>query len=778
MARMLSRQHDVTLFAPELERPSEPGFLFERYQEGTFRGAADTFDVIVVHGHVSNQLIDEAAEVSMVMDLYDPFLIENMHYAPELGSGVYAGDHATIDRQLRRGDFFLCATPEQRLFYLGMLTALGRIHPENFLPDRALDRLLAIVPCGIPSEAPRGREPRFRGKLPGIEKDDFLLFYGGVYDWQDPLTALEALDVLTEEGEFPGGRDPRSVKLLFVENPNRGTPQKQMERARAWCAQKGWEGDRVHFLDWLPYDERGSAYLECDAGVATFTRGLEVELSFRTRVLDWLWAGLPVAVTAGGWTAELLKREHAGVVVADRDPDALASAIRELARDPDYGRRGQVLSRRFEWETLLEPLATFCRAPNRARRTAVSTAPTPLAAAPASRETLSVTVVVPNYNGVEFLEHCLPSLLDLDFPSEQLEILVVDNASSDLSRQFVASLAPRVTLVSNSSNLGFSAAINQGAQQAKGELLAFLNNDTRVETGWLRSLVSTLTGGGSNVDAVAGKLLNWDGSKLDFGRGILMFDGHALQKDQGLEAEVEPYRMVEETFIACGGNMLIRKSVFLEMGGFDEDFFAYFEDVDLSWRLWSGGRQVLFDPGAVAYHHGSGTSNRMDANDRGFLIERNAFMALVKNVDDELFPRTFAAALLTMLHRNAKLVAANADHEHILSRYPFTRNGYRRDVEGPAPSPSLTIDHAQSIAHLRAVHYILENLATIFEKRKAIQNRRVVSDRDIFARFPPYLVPIYLGDRELFATSFFRWLIPMKLTTAEPEEISFANSSA
>lgn len=403
-------------------------------------------------------------------------------------------------------------------------------------------------------------------------------------------------------------------------------------------------------------------------------------------------------------------------------------------------------------------------------------------------------MVILNYNGREHLEACLPSLDELEFPRNLLEILVVDNGSTDGSPELVRRLAPHANLVVSEVNRGFSSGINLGARKARGDLLAFLNNDTRVHPKWLHSLCHTLNNAGDDVVAVAGKILNWDGTRLDFGRGILTFDGHAFQKDSGLECDKDPYQEVAETLIPCGGNMLIRKSVFLEMGGFDEEYFAYLEDVDLAWRLWSAGYRVLFDPEGIVYHRSAGTSSKMDPFDRGFLFERNAFFTAVKNLDDEYFPRVFPAALLTLLNRTYHLIAGATDQNNLLSRYPFTEEGYRRDRErgksrslvarlqgllpwsGTRDSGILTVSHPHSISQLRAVHYILDNLDRLLEKREAVQARRIVPDREIFARFPPYLVPTYPGDQGLFASRFFRWLLGIDVTEASLEDLHHSES--
>ncbi len=371
MARYLGRRHQVTLLAPNTDLPREEGIRLDTWREGDFARLTRDAEVVVIHGHVSNHFFDEVRGIPTVVDLYDPFLVENMHYAATMGREVFLHDHATLSRQLRRGDYFLCFTPWQRLFYLGMLAALGRVNPDNFLDDRTLDSLVALVPFGVPGLEPVRGEPMLRGRVEGIGSEDRLLFYGGIYDWHDPLTALRALEILWDRET--GGAGGQGPKLVFVRNPNlETTPQQRYREAHDWCGERDWLDRRVFFIDWIDYERRESAYLECDLGLATFPAGLEADLSFRTRVLDWLWCGLPAVVTDGGWTGELLRGEEAGAVAEPGNPESVARLIGDLLGDPErcrvLARRGQELvRRRFRWETILEPLDRFCAAPRSAR---------------------------------------------------------------------------------------------------------------------------------------------------------------------------------------------------------------------------------------------------------------------------------------------------------------------------------------------------------------------------------------------------------------------------
>ena len=195
--------------------------------------------------------------------------------------------------------------------------------------------------------------------------------------------------------------------------------------------------------------------------------------------------------------------------------------------------------------------------------------------------------------------------------------------------------------------LGFCAGNNRLAAAAAGDAVALLNNDTRPEPGWLGALVEALAAAPPDVAAVSGKIVDWAGERLDFGRGVMTFDGHAFQLDfrRPLAAARLP-AAGEELPFACGGNLLVRRASFLAAGGFDASYFAYLEDVDLGWRLWSGGERILFAPGAVVHHRSSATSELLGLYNRGFLFERNAFLTAYKNYEPGLWERIMPAVRL------------------------------------------------------------------------------------------------------------------------------------
>ncbi len=305
------------------------------------------------------------------LDLYDPWLIENLSYLATLGLDPYRNDHATWLLQLARGDFFLCSSEEQRVFYLGFLAALGRVNPELAARDPDLRSLIDVVPFGVPEELPP-HQPYLPPRLSGERR----LLFGGLYDWYDPWTLLEALSRIGPAGA--------GWVLLLIHNPNPGTPQRLFADVEAWCRRRDWWGSRVRALDWVPVERRYDLLRDVDLLVAPHRPSLETRLSLRTRFLDALAAGCPVVTTEGGAMSRLLREHGAGWVVPPGDAPALAGAIVEALEAPGLAldqappsavdqapplaawRQGAAgLLASFRWEQALAPLLRFCREPRR-----------------------------------------------------------------------------------------------------------------------------------------------------------------------------------------------------------------------------------------------------------------------------------------------------------------------------------------------------------------------------------------------------------------------------
>lgn len=424
-----------------------------------------------------------------------------------------------------------------------------------------------------------------------------------------------------------------------------------------------------------------------------------------------------------------------------------------------------------------------------------------------------VTVALLSWNGRSHLEICLEALALQEDPGVAWEIVVLDNGSSDGTADWLRRAHPAVRVLRSEVNIGFCAGNNRLVGEAAGDAVALLNNDTRPERSWLRELVAALRAAPADVAAVSGLIVDWEGERLDFARGLLTFDGHALQDGFRMPLASAPMPSDgAELLFPCGGNMLVRKRAFEAAGGFDEDYFAYYEDVDLGWRLWSGGERVLFARAAVVRHRSSATSDLLGLYNRGFLFERNAFLTAYKNYEDGWWQRLLPAVTLTLLARTQALLVQNNPHGESLALDPYAGfiadtagNGGRRAPSPGAPAESVSakwrrmglgefvvrgarrawrtlagagaapagapaypvIADERTIAQFRACSYLLGHLDQASAKRAAIQARRRRADAEIFERFPLHLVPTYPGDQALFASPGFRAWLPAGLALLE-----------
>ena len=311
----------------------------------------------------------EASGKVIVADVYDPFHLENLEQTrgqpDDERHATVAHLTGVLNDQLRRGDFFLAASARQRDFWLGSLAALGRVNPATYDRDETLASLVAVVPFGLPAEPPRRPPaPVLRGVVDGIGADDkVVLWAGGVYNWFDPLTLVRAVDQLRH-------RVP-SVRLFFLglQHPNPGIPRMRVAtELRALAGELGLTGSHVFFNEgWVDYDARAGYLLEADVGVSCHLDHVETAFSFRTRLLDYLWAGLPVVATDGDSFADLIRDEGLGTAVPARDVEALEAALHHVLTDDGFNRACRAASARvaprFAWRTALAPLLAFCADP-------------------------------------------------------------------------------------------------------------------------------------------------------------------------------------------------------------------------------------------------------------------------------------------------------------------------------------------------------------------------------------------------------------------------------
>ncbi len=369
------------------------------------------------------------------------------------------------------------------------------------------------------------------------------------------------------------------------------------------------------------------------------------------------------------------------------------------------------------------------------------------------------SAVVVHHRG---LEHLLEALAALDVSGREgltLEVLLVDNASGTPQDEILRR-HPTVRRIPSARNVGFAAGCRLGVEAARAPYVLFVNDDAAVLPDAPRLLVSALAEAAEDVAAVGGRTTDRTGRRNDFSDGFLTFDGHAFAAHVGRPVESLPAAAPgEERLFASGGLMAVRKKDFLESGGFDDDYFAYLEDVDFGWRQWIWGRRVLAEPRAVARHRGGATGEALGVFSRGFLYEKNAFATAYKNFDAEHFRDLMPAVLMAFITRVAQMLAARNPGASELQRDPYADaagTSFARTLFGVSEefAARVSVDDPLTVAHLRALSWIHRHHAALAEKRRIVQSKRRRADAEIFAKFPLRLVATYPGD-ERFGSDFF-----------------------
>ncbi|MFZ2492343.1 MAG: glycosyltransferase family 2 protein [Thermoanaerobaculia bacterium] len=376
---------------------------------------------------------------------------------------------------------------------------------------------------------------------------------------------------------------------------------------------------------------------------------------------------------------------------------------------------------------------------------------------------MSVEIIIVNWNNRRETLECIAAAEPQAREAGGTTITVVDNGSSDGSAEAVAARHPEVKLFALPENRGFTGGLHAALAGSVADYVIFLNNDAVPEPGWLAALIGAIERAPEDVLSVGGKIVSLDGKMIDFIGGVLTFDGHGFQSGfrYPIGSRAEPGSGTEILF-ACGGNMISRRRPLMELGGFDDDYFAYLEDVDFGWRSWIAGYRVVFEPDAVVRHASSLTSNRLGDFERGVLFERNALQTAMKNYED--LAASGAPVLLTYLHRLQHYATQRNPRATELTRAPFAG----RSAHAAAPGllqrilrklvgrkPLAAIDDPLTTMQFRALDWIFRNDARIAEKRRRVQQSRKRSDRDIFTRFPIHFVPTYPGDTALMSSPLF-----------------------
>lgn len=314
----------------------------------------------------------------------------------------------------------------------------------------------------------------------------------------------------------------------------------------------------------------------------------------------------------------------------------------------------------------------------------------------------TVTILIPHHHGKSHLKPLFRSLMAMERGDHEALIVLVDNASADGSVEYTAKRFPQVKIWTLPENRGFAPALNQAAHAFESDWLIFLNNDTRVATDWLTQLMGAVER--LRATCLSSHLMDWQGKRTQFGGGWINLGGKGFESSE-LEYETSPY----EVFFPCGCGMCVRRDLFIDAGGFDDDYFMIYEDVDLGWRLRLFGHSIYLVPGAKVFHRGHASLTRVDYARKAVYLERNSLATLYKNLDEANLARIFPLVQQEALLRARALTGWGL---------PF-----RSSSDG--------------VAVLDGVAAFWERLHQWREKRLDTQKRRRIADNVLFHRFFP-----------------------------------------
>lgn len=366
IARALKDDLEVTLAVPNATALHVAGMRIIRYHEEQPAGLqvlVDNSDVALISGYMATKFpFLSNTRARLVVDYYDPIALENLHYYLDqpLDDQEELNRKAVFvtNRLAQIGDFFICGNERQRDYWMGVLTATGRMNPHNFIQDPTFRSLIDIVSVGFPDRPPRHEKGMLRGVHPQVPADaQIVLWGGGIWNWLDPLTLIKAWPQVV--AAHPQAR----LVFLGTRHPNPLVPPHEMARKAQDLAAEIGETDRsIIFFEWVSYADREALLCEADVGVTLHPIHVETRYSLRTRVLDYFWARLPVLITDGDITSEWVRRHGLGVVVPEFDVDAVARgliAILEKQKE-SWAPAFDPLHRQFTWTKAVEPLRRYC----------------------------------------------------------------------------------------------------------------------------------------------------------------------------------------------------------------------------------------------------------------------------------------------------------------------------------------------------------------------------------------------------------------------------------
>lgn len=308
-----------------------------------------------------------------------------------------------------------------------------------------------------------------------------------------------------------------------------------------------------------------------------------------------------------------------------------------------------------------------------------------------------VSVIIVNWNGRDFIEDCIRSLLNVSYPN--FEVLFIDNASTDGSADLVEKKYPVVKVIRNKKNLGYAEGHDIGLRKAKGKAILLLNTDTIVEKNLLDSLIGVLFSDNS-IGAVQPKIVMYPQKDLIDSIGMFfLMNGSLYHYGREKNEDLQKYNRQIEIFSAKGVCIMLKREVLDTVGFFDKDYFAYFEETDLCMRIWLAGYKVMYVPNSTVFHIGGASSKRLNWSFILFHSYKNGICTYIKNLSLPYLLRV--VPVMIVLYQGVFLL-------HLLK-----------------------FEFSNALAIQQAIFWNIVNISNTLQKRRYIQkNIRRIKDND------------------------------------------------
>lgn len=367
-ASHLSIKNDVVLLIPNESKLKSNKFTILTKKKNVLAEQIEKADYLISQTiRPKTAKIAKKYNTKVIIDAYDPITIEALESEKDKEIGLRKAINKILlleqSFSFTFANYVICASEKQRDFWLGVLSSMNRLTPTAYDKDNSFRSFIDVVPFGLSKKTPQKNDSEsLRGKF-NLKKDDFVLLWGGgIWNWFDPLSLIKAVSLVDKD--VP-------VKLVFmgIDHPNKNIKRMEMvSKAMLLSDKLGLTNKSIFFNEgWVPYKERQQYLLDADVGVSMHFDHLETRFSFRTRILDYIWASLPIIATQGDSFAELIEEKKLGVVVEYENSQSICDAIKELYSNKDlYASSKQNLKniqKDFYWDNCILPIDNIINTP-------------------------------------------------------------------------------------------------------------------------------------------------------------------------------------------------------------------------------------------------------------------------------------------------------------------------------------------------------------------------------------------------------------------------------